>query len=47
MKVAMKENRAAMPVCGSCDVGPIGNEGQSFWSVIAYWSANKSELPAR
>ena len=47
MKAAMKENRAAMPVCGSCDVGPIGNEGQSFWSVIAYWSANKSELPTR
>lgn len=44
-KESMRENRAAMPVCGSCDVGPVGNEGPSFWSPITYWSANQNELP--
>ena len=47
MKTAMERNRASMSVCGSCDVGPVGNEGPSFWSAIAYWSPNKSELPER
>lgn len=44
-KQEMQYNRAAMPVCGGCDVGSVGNEGPSYWSPIAYWSANKSELP--
>lgn len=44
MKQVMQDNRAAMPVCGRCDVGPVGNEGPSFWSAITYWSANKEEL---
>lgn len=44
-KQTMMEDRAAMAVCGSCDVGPVGNEGPSYWSPIAYWSANKGELP--
>lgn len=26
----MKTNRASMRVCGTCDVGPVGNEGPSF-----------------
>jgi len=37
--------RATMSICGTCDVGPAGNEGPSFWSAITYWSPNKSELP--
>jgi radical SAM protein with 4Fe4S-binding SPASM domain len=45
MKQAMTENRAAMPVCGTCEIGPVGNEGAGYWSAITYWSANKSELP--
>ena len=40
-------NRAAMPVCGGCDVGPVGNEGASFWSPLTFWSAGNSELPER
>jgi radical SAM protein with 4Fe4S-binding SPASM domain len=47
MKETMSKNRSAMSVCGSCDVGPVGNEGPSFWSAITYWSPNKSELPER
>jgi hypothetical protein len=38
MKQAMQNNRAAMPVCGRCDVGPVGNEGPSFWSAITCWN---------
>lgn len=34
MKGAMKKDRTAMPVCGRCDVGPIGNEGPSFHSQL-------------
>jgi radical SAM protein with 4Fe4S-binding SPASM domain len=45
MKEAMTRNRAGMPVCGTCEIGPVGNEGPSYWSAITYWSANKSELP--
>jgi len=45
MKEAMAGNRAAMSVCGTCEIGPVGNEGPSYWSAITYWSANKSELP--
>ena len=37
--------RATMSICGTCDVGPAGNEGPSFWSQLTYWSPNKSELP--
>ncbi len=44
MKRAMQENRAAMPVCGRCDIGPIGNEGPSFFSSIGYWKTDE-ELP--
>lgn len=44
MRQTMIENRAGMPVCGRCDVGPVGNEGPSFWNAITYWSANKEEL---
>jgi MoaA/NifB/PqqE/SkfB family radical SAM enzyme len=44
MRQAMQENRPAMPVCGGCDVGPVGNEGPSFWSGITYWRANKEKL---
>jgi len=47
MKDAMRTNRAAMPVCGTCDVGPVGNEGESFWSPLTFWSAGKSQLPER
>jgi radical SAM protein with 4Fe4S-binding SPASM domain len=46
-KQAMQDDRAAMRICGNCEVGPVGNEGPSFWSAIAYWSPNKSELPER
>jgi MoaA/NifB/PqqE/SkfB family radical SAM enzyme len=45
MKEAMTRNRAAMPICGGCDVGPVNREGPSYWSSIAYWSQNKDELP--
>jgi radical SAM protein with 4Fe4S-binding SPASM domain len=44
-KAAMESGRAKMSICGTCDVGPVGNEGASFWSAITYWSPNKSELP--
>jgi radical SAM protein with 4Fe4S-binding SPASM domain len=44
-KEALENNRATMSICGTCDVGPAGREGPSFWSAIAYWSPNKSELP--
>jgi radical SAM protein with 4Fe4S-binding SPASM domain len=47
MKDAMTKDRASMPVCASCDVGPVGKEGPSFWSAITYWSPNKNELPER
>ncbi len=46
-KLTMQYNRAGMPVCSSCDMGPVGNEGPSFSSAIAYWSANKTELPEK
>jgi radical SAM protein with 4Fe4S-binding SPASM domain len=26
----MQENRRAMPICGQCEMGPVGNEGPSF-----------------
>lgn len=37
MKRMMQENRAAMPVCGCCEVGSVGNEGPSFFTMINYW----------
>ncbi len=43
MKQAMQENRAAMAVCGGCDIGPAGNEGPSYWSAITHWRADKEE----
>lgn len=47
MQKAMRESRATMSVCGGCDVGPVGNEGPSFWSPLTVWSAGNSELPER
>ena len=44
-KSELQTHRATMSICGTCDVGPAGKEGPSFWSPITYWSANKSELP--
>jgi len=44
MKQAMQENRAAMPVCGSCEIGTVGNEGPLFESEIVYWNADKEKL---
>jgi radical SAM protein with 4Fe4S-binding SPASM domain len=44
-KDELQTGRAKMSICGTCDVGPAGKEGPSFWSAIAYWSPNKSELP--
>jgi radical SAM protein with 4Fe4S-binding SPASM domain len=41
----LETRRAAMPVCGTCDAGPAGREGPSFWSQIAYWSPNTAQLP--
>ena len=41
MKETMQENRAAMPVCGKCEIGPVGNEGPSFGSVISYWGTDE------
>src|SRR5450432_4078359 len=37
--------RASMSICGTCDAGPPGKEGPSFWSQLTYWSPNKAELP--
>lgn len=36
MKQMMEDNRYKMPVCGSCDVGPVGNEGPSFWNGMTF-----------
>jgi radical SAM protein with 4Fe4S-binding SPASM domain len=47
MKVEMQKNRAAMPVCGGCDVGPVDNEGASYWSTITDWSSGNSTLRER
>jgi len=44
-KDELATGRAKMSICGTCDVGPAGKEGPSFWSAITYWSPNKSELP--
>lgn len=30
----MESERKSMAVCGSCEMGPVGNEGPSFWSVL-------------
>jgi radical SAM protein with 4Fe4S-binding SPASM domain len=38
MKQAMQENRDAMPVCGNCDVGPVGNEGPLLQSIMDPWN---------
>ena len=46
-KQALDTGRAKMSICGTCDVGPAGNEGPSFWSAITYWSPNKAELPEK
>ena len=44
MKQAMQENRATMPVCGSCEIGPVGNAGPLFESEITYWRNDKEKL---
>jgi radical SAM protein with 4Fe4S-binding SPASM domain len=44
-KDELGKRRATMSICGTCDVGPAGKEGPSFWSAITYWSPNKAELP--
>jgi radical SAM protein with 4Fe4S-binding SPASM domain len=41
LKKAMQRNRAAMPVCGCCEVGPVGNEGPSFDTIIPYWKTDE------
>ena len=46
-KDEMRKHRAAMPVCGGCDVGPVGNEGASYWSTITDWSSSNSTLRER
>jgi radical SAM protein with 4Fe4S-binding SPASM domain len=30
----MEKDRASMPVCGECEVGPVGNEGPAFASAM-------------
>jgi radical SAM protein with 4Fe4S-binding SPASM domain len=47
LKQAMRENRAALPVCGGCDVGPVGAEGPSFWSPITFWNAGDGPAAER
>lgn len=37
IKEMMEFNRHKMPICGTCDVGPIGNEGPSFRNGMIYW----------
>jgi radical SAM protein with 4Fe4S-binding SPASM domain len=41
MRQTMEENRGAMPACGACDMGPVGNEGPSFFTAINYWRTDK------
>lgn len=43
----METQRAKMSVCGSCEVGPAGREGPSFWSTMAYWNPKNSSAFAR
>jgi len=31
---AMRNDRRSMPVCGECDIGPVGQEGASFEAAI-------------
>jgi radical SAM protein with 4Fe4S-binding SPASM domain len=47
MKEEMAKNRASMPICGTCDVGPVGREGPSYWSTIDDWTSPASTLPER
>jgi len=47
MKEAMRQNRAAMSVCGGCDVGPVGSEGPSFWSPVTFWNAGNDASSGR
>ncbi len=30
----MNRERASMPVCGKCEMGPVGAEGKSFWAAM-------------
>lgn len=41
MKEVMRENRAAVPVCGSCEVGPVDNPGPSFNTTSLYWRTDE------
>lgn len=45
MIAEMRDHRAGMSVCGTCEVGPAGNEGPSFWSTIAYWNPKEGVSP--
>lgn len=33
-KAEMNRDRKAMKICGSCEMGPVGAEGKSFWSAM-------------
>jgi len=33
-KRQMRENRAAMAICGQCEMGPVGHEGHSFYNAM-------------
>ena len=46
MTETMREDRSSMPVCGSCDVGPVGDEGPSFWSTIPNLSPGSRASPS-
>ncbi len=33
-KRQMRDNRQAMAICGQCEMGPVGHEGQSFYNAM-------------
>ena len=45
LQESMDRNRAAVSVCGGCEVGPVGNEGPSYWSAFTYWNPEQPQLP--
>ena len=46
MKETMGRDRSSMPVCGGCDVGPVGDEGPSFRATIADLSSGDRVSPS-
>ena len=44
LQASMDANRAAVSVCGGCEVGPVGNEGPSYWSAFTYWNPEQPKL---